>query len=89
MSRATVLEDVYLIEMKDLTYEDIEDVCIYQEWVFNKEQVKGNKFFSVNIGSAIMDLEDVHKLFSAVDLVPIFYVLTREKYLLYKLTGLI
>lgn len=90
MSRTPVLKDVYLVEMKDLNYEDIEEGSVYLEWTFAKAKFIGNQFFSVDLDYVVSDIYEAHKLITTVrDVIPIFYVLTREKYLLYKLTGLL
>ena len=89
MSRATVLEDVYLIEMKDLAYGDIKDTYIYSEGDFDRDKSKGTKYYALNIGCAFKSLDDIYELYLTVNALPIFHILTREKYLLCKLTGLI
>ena len=89
MSGTTVLEDVYLIGMKDLAYEDIKDTYIYSEGAFDRDKSKGTKYYALNIGCAFKDLDDIYELYLTVNILPIFRVLTREKYLLYKLTGIL
>ena len=89
MSRTTLLEDVYLIEMKDLAYGDIKDTYIYSEWAFDRDKSIGTKYYVLNIGCAFKSLDDIYGLYLTVNALPIFYTLTREKYLLCKLTGLI
>ena len=89
MSRTTVLGISHLVEMKDLAYEDIKDTYINSEWAFDRDKSKGTKYYALNIGCAFKDLDGIYELYLTVSILPIFHILTREKYLLYKLTGLI